>query len=217
MVDAIHYLDPVLDDLQQQWPGNHIVNIVCHGHSVPAGYFATPYVNALEAYPHLLFQQIKQRFPFAVANVIVSAIGGENAQQGAGRFAGDVLNHCPRVVTIDYGLNDRGTGLGSAYDAWKAMIEQALAQDVKVILLTPSWDNTYFAKDAGWQALEAHAEQIRTLAGQYGVGLADVFARFYKRVRAREDLVALLSHVNHPSADGHALIADEIGKYFLAR
>ena len=29
------------------WPKNRTINIVCHGHSVPAGYFKTPEVRSL--------------------------------------------------------------------------------------------------------------------------------------------------------------------------
>jgi hypothetical protein len=32
-----------------------------------------------------------------------------------------------------------------------------------------------------------------------------------------EDLVKYLSHVNHPTRAGHQLVAEEIGKYFIAR
>ena len=33
------------------------------GHSVPAGYFAIPFVDTFNAYPHLLHLGLKQRFP----------------------------------------------------------------------------------------------------------------------------------------------------------
>ena len=216
MADALNYLSGVLEELRKQWPENKTVNIVCHGHSVPAGYFATPYVNSLESYPHLLFKLIKQRFPFAVANVIVTAIGGENAEQGAKRFHGDALNHAPAVITIDYGLNDRRIGLKKSNSAWEFMIGAALEKDVRVILVTPSWDNSYFEKNEEWQLLAEHAAQIRGLAEKYQTGLADVFSRFEEAVKRPDDLVSLLSHVNHPSAAGHQIIAEEIAKYFVA-
>ena len=73
--DYINYLNPVLDEFAKRWPDNKTVNIVCHGHSVPSGYFATPFVNTFESYPHLLHKIVKERFPFAVLNVIVTAIG----------------------------------------------------------------------------------------------------------------------------------------------
>jgi lysophospholipase L1-like esterase len=215
--DTIHYLDDILDAMSLKWPDNRLVNIVCHGHSVPAGYFTTPYVNTFEAYPAQLHRLIKDRFPFAVVNVIVTAIGGESSPSGAGRFQSDVLCHKPDVVTIDYGLNDRGHGPAEADRAWKTMIEAALEKNVKVILLTPTWDRSYFDQDENWKRLEVHAEHIRGLACAYGIGLADSFAIYREQVRKREDLAALLSHVNHPSAKGHQLVAEALGAFFLAR
>jgi lysophospholipase L1-like esterase len=217
IADTIHYLDTILDAMVVKWPDNRTINIVCHGHSVPAGYFATPYVNTQEAYPAQLHRIIKERFPFAVVNVIVTAIGGESSPAGAARFDRDVLCHKPDLVTIDYGLNDRGPGLVEAEKAWTTMIEAALKQGVKVILLTPTWDRSYFTGDEDWKRLEAHAAQIRALADRYGVGLADSFAVFREQVQRSEDLAGLLSHVNHPSAKGHRLVAEALGAFFLAR
>ena len=114
MVKTHEYLAPVLDELALRWPQNRTVNIVCHGHSVPSGYFATPVVNTFSAYPHLLHKIIKERFPFAVTNVIVTGIGGENSSRGEKRFESDVLIHRPDVITIDYSLNDRSIGLAAA-------------------------------------------------------------------------------------------------------
>lgn len=42
MIQSINYLSPIIDELAKRWPDNRTVNIVCHGHSVPSGYFATP-------------------------------------------------------------------------------------------------------------------------------------------------------------------------------
>ena len=56
MIMQNDYLSPILDEMAIQWPNNRIVNIVCHGHSVPAGYFATPFVNTFSSlvYPRHL-------------------------------------------------------------------------------------------------------------------------------------------------------------------
>ena len=213
----INYLNDLRDTLETQWPKNRTVNIVCHGHSVPAGYFATPYVDSFNAYPHLLHRIIKERFPFSVVNVIVTGIGGENSVEGATRFDAEVLNHNPDVVTIDYGLNDRNAGLGAARRAWEEMIEKALKRDIKLILLTPSWDQSYYKKNENWRLKAEHAESIREMAAAYGVGLADTYRVFENYVKCDRDLATLLSHVNHPSKTGHQLIAEEIAKYFLAK
>lgn len=217
MIQGIEYLSPILDQMAVHWPQNRTINIVCHGHSVPAGYFTTPFVNPFDAYPHLLHRIIKERFPFAVTNVIVTAIGGENAERGEKRFQKDVLNHAPDVLTIDYSLNDRRLGLETARISWIKMIESALEQDIKVILCTPTWERSYYTQDESWQQLVQHANQVRELADQYNLGLADSFAAFERHISEPFDLAKYLSHVNHPTRAGHLLVAEEIGKYFIAR
>ncbi len=215
--DQREYLSGLCDVLARKWPENRIVQIVCHGHSVPAGYACTPWVDTFGAYPHLLHRTLKQRFPFAVLNVIVTAVGGEDSIRGASRFEREVLNHAPDLVTIDYSLNDRHLGLEEAGKAWRSMIEAALSREVRVILMTPSWDNTWYEKNEKWAQLEAHAEQVRNLAEEYGVGLGDSFAAFGRYIRDGGDLQDLLSHVNHPSPLGHHLIEREISRWFTAR
>lgn len=217
MIQKLDYLKPLLKDMAAHWPNNRRIQLVCHGHSVPAGYFATPFVNTFSAYPHLLHRILKERFPFAVINVTVTAIGGERADRGAERFAEDVLTHKPDLVTIDYSLNDRAIGLDKARAAWENMIEQALQREVRVILCTPTWDNTYYVQNDNWSELIRHAEQVRMLADRYNVGLADVFEAFRRQVQEPADLVQYLSHGNHPTEAGHRLAALEIAKYFIAQ
>jgi lysophospholipase L1-like esterase len=211
--EAKTYLTNVTAALAAQWPKNRLVNVVCHGHSVPAGYFKTPVVDSLNAYPHLLHVAIKERYPFAVTNVIVTAIGGENSESGARRFERDVLSHRPDVVTIDYALNDRGIGLGRARKAWATMIEQAKAKDVKVILLTPTADQGAKLDDPA-DPLNQHAAQVRTLAAEHGVGLVDSYAQFKAHVGAGGQLGELMSQGNHPNRRGHDLVAAELAKWF---
>jgi acyl-CoA thioesterase I len=214
--DRSVYLREIVGLLLAQWPSNRTVNIVCHGHSVPAGYFATPLVDTFNAYPALLHRELKRRFPFAVINVIVTAIGGEGSPQGADRFEAEVLCHQPDVVTIDYGLNDRVAGLAEAETAWRSMIEASLARQAKVLLLTPTWDNTGVVDGAGesWRDLARHAEQIRRLAAVYDVGLADSFAAFQAYVATGGDPTDLLSWSNHPNRSGHELVARELMRWF---
>ena len=211
------YLSALCDRLAGRWPDNAAVNIVCHGHSVPAGYACTPWVDTLHAYPHQVRKTLCRRFPFAVINVIVTAVGGEASPRGADRFARDALCHQPDLVILDYGLNDRVPGLGEAERAWRTMIEKTLEYGSFLMLMTPSWDQTWFAQDDQWRALEAHASQERALAAEYGVALGDSFAAFRRYVDGGGDLQDLLSHRNHPSPLGHELIAREITSWFTAR
>jgi len=211
------YLADIAEILRTHWPQNRTVNIVCHGHSVPAGYFATPMVDTMNAYPHLLHVGLKHRYPFAVVNVIVSAIGGEGSKGGAKRFERDVLCHRPDIITIDYGLNDRGLGLEAARATWTSMIEAGLASGAKLLLLTPTPDRTqapdYSGDDKG--LLPSHAEQIRALAAEHGTGLVDSFAACIKHAEAH-DLADILAWSNHPNRTGHEIVAREILRWFPA-
>lgn len=215
MADPAAYLSDLRQLLNEQWPRNRTVNIVCHGHSVPAGYFDTPNVRTLGAYPHLLLRELKSAYPYAVVNVIVTAIGGEHSAGGAERFESDVLRLRPDVVTIDYALNDRSIGLAEAERAWRSMIEKALAAGVKTILLTPTWDHSMYRDElkAEREQLLAHTQQIRKLAAEYGVGLADSFAAFEREARHTHPS-ELLSWSNHPNERGHELVARELARWF---
>jgi acyl-CoA thioesterase-1 len=207
------YLAGVSALLARDWPTNGTVNIVCHGHSVPAGYFETPVVETFNAYPHLLHRGLNERFPHAVINVIVTAIGGENCEQGAQRFERDVLSLRPDVVTIDYALNDRALGLARAEASWRDMIKKCLAKKIPVILLTPTGDLTAKLDDPS-DPLNLHAKQIRRLAEEYRVGLVDSLARFKQSIRSGVAAADLMSQVNHPNRKGHELVAAELLKWF---
>ena len=208
-----HYLSPVISMLETKWPTNRAVNIVFHGHSVPSGYFKTPTVDSLHAYPNLLRVALAEKYTNAVVNIIVTAIGGEASNKGAARFAADVLTHKPDVVFIDYALNDRGLGLACARTNWINMIEQAQAAGAKIILLTPTPDQSAKLDDAN-DLLNQHAEQIRNLAAEINVGLVDSLAAFKAELASGTALTNLMSQMNHPNARGHEIVATELIKWF---
>jgi hypothetical protein len=77
LANCADYLAEIQRELEKTWPDNRTITIVCHGHSVPAGYFATPTVDSVNAYPHVLFTKLKKRYSNAVVSIIVTAVGGE--------------------------------------------------------------------------------------------------------------------------------------------
>ncbi|MFT5771797.1 MAG: acyl-CoA thioesterase-1, partial [Algoriphagus sp.] len=200
------YLNDLKIEFQKKWPENRTINLVFHGHSVPAGYFKTPIVNTLESYPYLVLKELKAQYPYAVINIINTSIGGEDSKSGAQRFKSDVLIHKPDVLFIDYALNDRRLGIDSAKVEWESMIQMALEADIKIILLTPSPDQKIDLKEDD-TILDQHANQIRALSEKYEVGLADSYALFKNEVISGGDLLSLMSQGNHPNEKGHALIA----------
>ena len=211
--DPTLYLNDLKTELKKEWPKNRTINLVFHGHSVPAGYFKTPTVNSFKAYPFQVLKKLKASYPYAVINVIVTSIGGENSLSGEKRFKSDVLPHKPDVLFIDYALNDRRAGLPNARKAWEKMIQKALKKNIKVILLTPSPDQRVNILEPK-NELEQHALQIRTLSNNFGVGLVDSHEIFKDKILSGDSLTSYMSQVNHPNEKGHELIAEEIMKFF---
>jgi hypothetical protein len=160
-----------------------------------------------------VLSNLKAEYPFAVINSINTSIGGENSVSGQKRFKQDVLRFKPDVLFIDYALNDRGIGLEASKKAWELMIKAALKLNIKVILFTPSPDQSVNILETDTD-LDKHAGQIRHLAADYGVGLIDSYALFKQKVREGGQLESYMSQVNHPNKKGHELIAIEIMSYF---
>lgn len=211
IADSATYLSEIKKELVTQWPKNRTINLVFHGHSVPAGFWHDHEVHTLESYPYLTLGKLKEQYPYAVINVIVTAIGGENSLKGQKRFETEVLNHKPDVLFIDYALNDRFSDIIAVKEAWEKMIQAALAQKIKVILLTPSPDQRLDIFKTS-NPLEVHVQQIKQLAEKYHIGLADPYEQF-KKVAARGELINYMSHVNHPNKKGHELIVNELLKW----
>ena len=207
------YLKEIKEELKMAWPNNRTINLVFHGHSVPAGYFKTPIVNTLDAYPFQVLKGIKEHYPHAVINIINTSIGGENSVSGAERFDAEVLIHRPDVLFLDYALNDTGIGLERSKEAWHSMIGKVLDQKIKVILLTPSPDQRIDIMETD-NVLGQHQKQIRQLAMENGVGLVDSYTLFKEKAVAGDSISKYMSQVNHPNKEGHKLIADEILTYF---
>ncbi|ANH83899.1 lipase [Niabella ginsenosidivorans] len=211
--DPQTYLDDIKTELKKKWPANRTINLVFHGHSVPSGYFQTPAVHTLEAYPHQVLQQLKEQYPDAVINVITTSIGGENSVQGQKRFKKEVLPHRPDVLFIDYALNDRAIGPEASRIAMEKMIRRALKKKIKIILLTPSPDLTVDILKPG-NILDQFRRQLIQLAAKYKIGLADSYDAFYEQARSGKQLRDYMAQSNHPNGKGHRLIAERIMKWF---
>ncbi|MEZ6093387.1 MAG: GDSL-type esterase/lipase family protein [Pirellulaceae bacterium] len=211
------YFDECHQALRKEWPNNRRFHVVFHGHSVPAGYFKTPTVQTFDAYPHLFHAKLAKRFPTATIDVSVTAIGGENSRSGAERLDDDVLALNPDVVCIDYGLNDRRLGLEETEKAWRSMIERLVANNIHVVLLTPTPDTheDILSADA---PLAKYAELIRRLATEYKLPLVDCYIQFQQLAKNGAKLADLMSIPNHPNRAGHEVVANllfnafEVGK-----
>jgi len=207
------YLTNIKSELKKEWPENRTINLVFHGHSVPAGYFKTPIVNTLESYPYQLLKELKALYPYAVINIINTSIGGENSIRGEQRYESEVLTYKPDVLFIDYALNDRRVGLEKSKEAWSSMISKALEEDIKIILLSPSPDQRVQILEPQ-NELELHTKQIEELAKTFNIGYVDSYTQFKRKVLAGDSISSYMSQVNHPNAKGHELISKSILEYF---
>jgi len=207
------YLDNIKTEMKKEWPSNRTINLVFHGHSVPSGYFKTPLVNSFGSYPFLLLKELKNIYPNAVINVIITAKGGENSVNGEKRFDSDVLTHKPDVLFIDYALNDRMLGLEQSAMAMRKMITRALQKGVKVILLTPTPHQNYNLLDTT-NAYEPFAQEIKALAKEFQIGLADSYDSFRRKLQQGHSVTEYMSQINHPNQEGHQLVAEELLKWF---
>ena len=211
--DPSDYLSAIKTALGMQWPNNKTINLVFHGHSVPAGYAKTPEVRTFDSYPYQLLAKLKACYPYAVINIIVTAKGGENSLQGAERFKHDVLIHQPDVLFIDYALNDQNIDLAQTKKAWENMIRQATSRHIKVILLTPSPDLRVNFSDST-NVLKKNTDQIIRLANENHIGLINSLTVFNNLFARGDSLKNYMAQVNHPNKRGNELIADEILKWF---
>jgi lysophospholipase L1-like esterase len=200
----------LINRLESKWPDNRAINIVYHGHSVPAGYFDTPNVRTFEAYPHLFHLKLKSRFPQAVINTIVTAIGGESSTSGVQR-SDEVLAHRPDLVMIDYGMNDLGIPPEEMKAAWIRMIETFRNAGIYVVLITPTWDagepERLRENSVGLKAIAAVIEEIGRISN---VPVADVYGRWTQQVASGIKSSSMLSWSNHPNAVGHELICQAV-------
>ena len=211
--NTTNYLSAIKTELNTQWPNNRIINLVFHGHSVPSGYAKTPEVRTFDSYPYQLLALLKQQYPYAIINVILTSKGGENSIQGAERFERDVLIHKPDVLFIDYALNDLNIDPEKTYAAWDGTIKKATSRNIKVILLTPSPDMRVNLADPN-NKLKQNADQIIRLAKENNIGVANSFGVFNELYAKGDSLNKYMAQINHPNRNGNALIANELFKWF---
>lgn len=166
-----------------------------------------------------------------------AGIGGNTTRDARKRFERDVLRHQPRVIVMQFGIND------SAVDVWKnppateprvsrteylenirAMISAAQEKKAKVILMTtnpirwtplikdrygkPPYDAD---KEDGFDALHlaAYNEALRKLAAELHVPLVDVRAAYPDfALKHRSTIDGLLLDGMHPNDLGHQLVSE---------
>ena len=162
-----------------------------------------------------------------------AAVGGNTTKDALARMDRDVLAHQPKIVVIQFGIND------SAIDVWKnppareprisqnefeenlrTIIVQARAAGASPILMTANplrWTSKLkelygnppydVSRSDGFEAptLVGYNEIVRELAAELRVPLVDIHKEFQ-----RHDTDNLLLDGMHPNDAGHELIAQRL-------
>jgi sialidase-1 len=166
-----------------------------------------------------------------------AGIGGNTTRDARKRFTNDVLQHKPRVIVMQFGIND------AAVDVWKtppatasrvpvaeyeanlrAMIAAARQQNAKVILMTtnpvrwtPKLKEMYgqppyhpeSAEGFDTPFLAAYNDALRKLAQELSVPLVDVRAAFPEFAERHSTTIdGLLLDGMHPNDLGHQLVGE---------
>lgn len=184
-------------------------------------------------------QRVQERLKDLGSSLTVhnAGVGGNSTRDAKKRFDADVLRHKPRLIVMQFGLND------SSVEVWRkppateprvslaefetnlrTMIGQARQQGVKVILMTTNpqrWTSKlkelygrapYHPDDPdGFDApvLAPYNEAVRKLAKELDVPLVDIHDA-YPAYASKHNLTIdqLLLDGMHPTDQGHQLVTE---------
>ncbi len=207
------------------------VLIVALGDSVTQGVGAHQHLYHEEVYHALLRRRLQERHPLTTFSVINAGVDGQQASDAFARLDRDVISHHPDLVIIGFALNDAVIGGREGVAAYRANLERLIREiraqsEADLLLLTPNMMVTrpndavhevhhhcterFIAVQLGG-VLAAYAQQIREVGVALEVPVADVYARWEIEAALGTDTTAWLSNgLNHPYAEGHAVIVDTI-------
>ena len=163
----------------------------------------------MKAFRHLLL---------GVAGALALAAAAQ-AQAPAGTLqrikeTGEIrIGHRDVSVPFSY-LTDDGKPIGFFIDICNRVVDTIkadLKQDVKVVLLSHSPDLSVSGNESEIRKLAALDAQISSLSSEYGIGFQDLPCLFDFTDQV---LGEYMSWSNHPNAQGHALIARALLRWF---
>lgn len=159
--------------------------IVAFGDSYTEGTGASPE----EAYPALL----SDRLGIPVLN---AGVNGETAMEAMDRIERDVLRHEPRLVIVEFGVNEafRGYPVQRALDGQRMILETLAANDIPAIIVGVEF----------WDYQDDFSDGLRDLGREFGAPvITDVLAGVLEDEDTRSDRY-------HPNAAGYAIMESRI-------
>jgi len=194
--------------------GSRSVLYVALGDSVTAGWLEHGVMDSSIAYPSRFRDRLAGLFPRAMISVLNAGLGGEGVEGALARVERDVLRHEPSLVTICLGLNDARSGregLNPFRERLTALVDE-IKPAADVLLITPNTRGDALQEEG---ILDEYVRQIRSVARDREVGVADVYAVYHGWVRAGAVPADLLSNrISHPTREGHKIFANGLIEFF---
>lgn len=202
-------LKPVLAKLKAGQP----VTIVCWGDSVTnCGEASSPG----NCYVGLFESMLKERFVSAKIKVINAGIGGSSTFSRLPKFAKEVLDFHPDVVTLEF-VNDMGLPPDHMKKNYRQILKQTQEAGAVLVLITPhfvmpSWMNL---PDGRGGETRLNVTFLREFAAANKVPLADAARRWEQLENIGMPYEILLRNgINHPEDRGHRFFAEELIRLF---
>ena len=168
---------------------------------------------------------LRREYPGTAFEFFNAGISGNAAADGLGRIQTAVLDRNPDLVVLCFGLNDvyyrdPEVFAGRLGEMFRMLREKG----VSVVYMTPNMLNRYvspYVNEAVTETardcadcqnsgvLDRYLDAARAKAAEYGVPVADAYARWKALDAYGVDTTQLLCNwINHPSRKMHALFAD---------
>jgi acyl-CoA thioesterase I len=195
--------------------GQERVTIVCFGDSTTGVYYHT---GGRRAWCDMLGLALQKQYPLAKIEMVNAGVSGETTFDAVKRVQLSVLAKGPRLVVIDFLLNDVVTVSPRDYhDNLIRIIKEVRTRGAEVILCTP---NSISLQDPGRPVVrvEEYVKILRRVGADLKVPVADCYLAFEKiRSRSAWAWMRLMDDAIHPNIRGHILVANEVTRVITGR
>jgi acyl-CoA thioesterase I len=161
-----------------------------------------------------LSEMLKKKYPSSRVEIINRGIPGDTADGGFYRLRGDVLDHDPDLVFIQFGLNDAFSGVppGRFEAAVQSIIDGVRSDTDAEILLITSVPVVYERMD---EIADEFYGRLEAVAGRENLPIARVHRYWMRKVDEGLEFRSLVqSDQVHPTVEGYRLMAEAIMEHF---
>ncbi len=167
-------------------------------------------------------RQLRRRYPESKVTEIQAFQGGRGVAYAKDIYGEKVLPESPDLLLIQLGVNDAnkpGRGGPRVPPAeFSKLFEELVAkasQDGMEVLILTSMQTNPFAANGDAQRWPEYVAIMKEVAQRHNAGVADTCAEWLNLAsRGIPPFSQLHNWINHPGADGHALFADVVMRFF---